>query len=523
MGFFFFYPLARILGLGLFVDGDLDLSPFVEVATTGSLRQAAWFTVWQAVVSTVLTVAVGLPGAAMFARFDFPGKRWLHAAIAVPFVMPTVVVGSAFLAVLGPNGLIGIDLRRSVWAILLAHVFYNYAVVVRTVGAAWGNLDPRMSEAARSLGASRLTTFRRITLPLLRPALAAAAAIVFLFTFTSFGVVLILGGLEFATLEVAIWRETTQNLDLAVAGALAVVQLIGVSAALWWYSRAQERRTVAYDVRPRGEQTRRARTTGERAFVGVNIAFIIAFLGTPLAVLIERSVRTGRGFGLDNYANLASTDQSALFVPPLEGISNSLIFAVGATLVAVVVGLAAALVVGGSHSTSSRWFDVLLMLPLGTSAVTIGFGFLVALDWPIDIRAAPVLIPIAHAIVAVPFVIRLSVPALRSIRHRLREAAAVLGASPERVWRSIDLPIIRRAAVVAGGFAFAISLGEFGATAFIARPDRPTLPTVIFRLLGQPGQVTFGQAMAASTVLMILTAISIAAIDGLRSSNGGEW
>src|SRR5680860_1282723 len=94
---------------------------------------------------------------------------------------------------------------------------------------------------------------------------------------------------------------------------------------------------------------------------------------------------------------------------------------------------------------------------------------------------SPVLIPIAHAVVAVPFVVRVMTPVLRSIDERLRESAAVLGASPARVWREVDLPIVARAALVAAGFAFAISLGEFGATVFIARPDYPTLPIVIFR------------------------------------------
>ena len=128
------------------------------------------------------------------------------------------------------------------------------------------------------------------------------------------------------------------------------------------------------------------------------------------------------------------------------------------------------------------------MLPLGTSAVTVGFGFLITLDAPpLDLRTSVLLIPLAHALVALPFVVRAVAPVIRSIDPRLREAAAVLGAPPRRSWREVDGPIVARAALVGAGFAFAVSLGEFGATLFIARPDTPTLPIAIYRLLGLPG------------------------------------
>jgi thiamine transport system permease protein len=115
--------------------------------------------------------------------------------------------------------------------------------------------------------------------------------------------------------------------------------------------------------------------------------------------------------------------------------------------------------------------------------------------------------------VAAPFVVRIVAPALRSIDDRLREAAAVLGASPARVWREVDLPLVLRALGVAAGFAFAISLGEFGATVFIARADWPTVPVAIFRFLGRPGEVNAGQAAALSVILMGLTAAAVLAAD----------
>jgi thiamine transport system permease protein len=149
--------------------------------------------------------------------------------------------------------------------------------------------------------------------------------------------------------------------------------------------------------------------------------------------------------------------------------------------------------------------------------VIVGFGFLVSLGMlPLDLRTSVLLIPIAHALVALPFVVRATVPVLRAIDQRLREAAAVLGASPAQTWRAIDMPIMARAALVGASFAFAVSLGEFGATLFIARPDAPTMPIAIFRLLSQPGSAAFGQAMAMATVLMAVTATAALAFDRFR-------
>jgi thiamine transport system permease protein len=216
------------------------------------------------------------------------------------------------------------------------------------------------------------------------------------------------------------------------------------------------------------------------------------------------------------------TEDRASAVRTLPAIRNSLFFAVVTAAIAVVIGgLAAAALARGR--AGGGWFDTILMLPLGTSAVTIGFGFLVALDRPVDLRASLLLVPLAHALVAIPFVVRVSLPLLRSIRHDLREAAAVLGASPARVWREIDLPIVARALAVGAGFAAVVSLGEFGATSFIARPSTATVPTVLFQLLSRPGQLTFTAAMAMAVLLAGLTAIIILVVDRLRAGTTGTF
>ncbi|HEV7886679.1 MAG TPA: iron ABC transporter permease, partial [Acidimicrobiales bacterium] len=387
-------------------------------------------------------------------------------------------------------------------------------------------LDPTTAEAARVLGASPLRVARSITLPALRPAIASAGLITFLFTFTSFGVVKILGGASHSTLEVEIYRQTASLLNLPVASILALVQLVAVGTLLVVQGRLA-RRWARTGVALRPAARRRPTGAGPRAWLIGNLVAMALLLGTPLIVLVERSFRTGDGHGLGAWRALAGHGPgTGLFVSPLEALANSLRFAVAATVISVILGglAAAALVRAGGRL--GRALDVGLLLPLGISAVTVGFGFLIALDRPIDLRANPWLVPLAQAVVALPFVVRTMTPVLRSIDQRLRDAAAVLGASPGRVWREVDLPLVLRAVLVSAGFAFAISLGEFGATTVIARADAPTMPVAIDRLLGRPGALNVGQGFALSTVLMACTAASVLLVDRVRTDRrapGGWW
>ncbi|MFP8884419.1 ABC transporter permease [Streptomyces mangrovi] len=534
LALFFVYPVAAITARGLYDGGRWRPERIAAVLTDPDIVGVVWFTLWQAAASTALTLLLALPGAYVLARLDFPGRRMLRAAVTVPFVLPTVVVGSAFLALLGRGGLLdqwwGVRLDTGVTAILLAHVFFNYAVVVRIVGGLWAQLDPRQEEAARVLGAGRWTAWRTVTLPALVPSVAAAALMVFLFTFTSFGVVQILGGPRYATLEVEIYRQTAQLLDLPTAAVLTLLQFAAVAALMAFHSRALRRRRTALGLVDAARTARRPRGAGQRALLAGVLVQIAVLLLAPLAVLAERSLSGPDGYGLHHYRALGSADAAGgtFTVAPLEAVGNSLAYAATATAVALAVGIPAAVALtlrgpGGRAGRLLRGLDALLMLPLGTSAVTVGFGFLIALDAPpLDLRSSWILVPLAQALVGIPFVVRTLLPVLRAVDVRLREAAAVLGASPPRVWREVDLPLVRRALLVAAGFAFAVSLGEFGATVFIARADAPTLPVAVARLLGRAGEASYGQAMALSTILMLLCAATLLALEGARTDRSGE-
>ncbi len=536
LALFYFYPLLSILGVSLAPDGQLNLSSFGEIVASSYYRNTLGFTLWQATLSTLRTLAFALPGAYVFTRFQFPGKSLMLSLSTLPFVLPTVVVAAAFSALVGPRGalnmllmpLLGtetppIALEGTLAIILIVHVFYNYALALRMITSFWMNLNPRMEEAARMLGAAGWRLWWEIRLPVLRPAIFAAAVLVFVFTFTSFGVVLILGGPRFATLEVEIYYQATALFNLPVAAALSLVQIGFMLAMMVVYTRLQRR--IASDVQRATHIARAPKTAARKAFVFGNVMVMAALLFTPLLVLVLRSFSSADGFTTAYYQQLTeNTRQSVLFVPPIEAVGNSLVFALATTVLAVLMGLTTAQVIARRDSRVGALLDPLFMLPLATSAVTLGFGYIIALDEPpLNLRTSPVLIVLAHTLVAMPFVVRSVLPTMRSIPPSLQEAARVLGAPSWQVWRLIDLPLISRGLIVGATFAFTVSMGEFGASLFIARPDTPTMPIVIFRLLGQPGVQNYGQALAMSTLLMMVSAGSFLVIERLRSAGVGEF
>jgi thiamine transport system permease protein len=544
---FYFYPLASILWLGLAPDGVPDVAGWLRLTVSSYFRGVLWFTVWQAALSTILTLALAFPGAYVLARYRFWGKSLVRAVVTVPFVLPTVVVATAFTALIGPRGLLNswlqdalnlssgpIQLSQTVWIILLAHVFYNYSVALRLISTYWASLSPDLTEAAQMLGASRWRAFRHITLPSLRPVIFSAAVLVFIYTFTSFGVIIILGGPQFATIEVEIYRQALNLFNLPVAAGLSLWQIVFTFFLMWFYTRRQGGAPPARIGR-RETNERPIQTTADRVIVAGVVGAMLLLIGAPLVALASRSVRGPTGPSLIYYRELFSNSRDSLFfVPPAEAIANSLGFALVAMTLAVLLGVLSAQLLSSwerppdeprdARSTVARLLDPLLMLPLATSAVTLGLGYIIALDRPpLNLRSSLILVPIAHALVAIPFVLRSVLPAMRNLRPSWREAAMMLGAGEWQVWRRVTWPLLRSAVLVGAVFAFTISMGEFGATVFIARPQTPTMPVAIFRFLGQPGALNYGQAVAMSTLLMLVCIVGFVVIERFRTGNEGEF
>ncbi len=508
----YFWPLATLL------QRVLRSNSFSDALHLPGLAAVLWFTLWQALVSTVLTLVIGFVPAYLVARYRFVGRRALLAIVTVPFMLPTVVVGAAFLALL-PT-----EWHGTARAVVIAHVFFNVAVVVRLVGAMWAVLPTDLTAAARTLGASPAQVLRNIVLPLLRPSLWAAATVVFLFTFTSFGAVQLLGGSAHPTLEVEIVRRATQLGDVDGAAVLSLLQLFALAAVVWLSARFQRRDTHSFSG---SAHWRRPRSRREHQAVLLTAAVVAVVMLLPLLVMVSRSLRLGDRWTLSAWRQLGATDLRpgiSLGVDPVASLLTSLRFAAVATIISVVVGGLAALAIAAARRRGAL-LDIGLMLPLGTSAVTVGLGLLITFDTaPFDWRAKWWLVPLGHALVAIPFVVRAVLPILRAIPSDQRAAAATLGASPSRAWIAIDLRRVVRPLIAASGLAAAISLGEFGATTILSRAGRETMPIAIARLLGRTGELPRAQAFALATMLLVVTAAIIVMVMGAaeRAGLGGR-
>ncbi len=527
LGLFFVLPVAGILDRGLRPEGSLDLGAVLEVLSRPRTGRVVWFTLWTSTLGTVLAVLLGLPAAYVLHRLRFPGRGLVRAALLVPFVLPTVVVGVAFDLLIGEAGpLAGLGLAGTPVAIVLGLVFFNVAVVIRSVGASWESLDRRPGEAAAALGASPAQVFWTVTVPALRPAVASAASVVFLFCATAFGVVLILGGVRYASVETEIYLLTANLLDLQAAAALSLVQLLAVVALLGLSARL---RTSPDPTQSRVVVVPRRPARGDVGPVLATVLLLVA-VATPVVALVVGSLRVDGAWSLLNYRSLATVgSQQALLVPVTDALATSLRTAADATWISLLLGLLVAAVVTRRSRSPVEGrvravLDGLFMLPLGVSAVTLGFGFLITLGRPpLDLRESPLLVPVAQALVALPLVVRTLVPVLGAVDERLRQAAASLGAPPWRTVLTVDLPVVWKPLLGAGGFAFAVSLGEFGATSFLARAEHPTVPVVIFRLLGHPGALNYGMALAASVILAATTAVVMLGVERLRVPSVGAW
>ncbi len=529
---FFFYPLLSILTKALSINGLIIPTEWNRII------QPLLFTFGQAILSALLTLVIGLPVACLFVKYSFPGKSFLRILTTLPFILPTVVVAAAFNAMLGPRGWLNLVLMNilhltnppihflnTLGAILLAHVFYNTTIIIRIVGTAWSGLNPRFEQAAKSLGASPQQVFLHVTLPLLLPSIVAALLLVFLFDFTSFGVILLMGGPAFSTLETEIYTQAIHLLNLPLAAVLSTIQLISTLLTTIFILRFSSRWLITLTPNFKLEDTQPAKSASSRVFVFLISTILVLIFILPILSLILRSfiqIQSDNGavgglhvrFTATYFAELFINRRDSIFyIPPIRAIENSLIYASSTMIIALILGVVTVFV-SRIKNRINRMLDPIIMLPLGTSAVTLGLGYIIVLSSTgLNLSLYSLIIPIVHSLVAFPFVVRTLQPTLSAIPDSLHLAAATLGATPSRIIKEIDIPILARSILTAGIFAFAISLGEFGATLFLSRPEFPTIPLAIFRFLSQPGALNYGQAMAMATILLILCGLSILVLE----------
>jgi thiamine transport system permease protein len=465
---------------------------------------------------------IALPAAYVLYRKSFRGQQVYRAIITVPLVLPTIVVAIIFASFQKVHEMysnIGMTFfaENKVYWIIAAHVFINFAIAVRTIGGMWAGLDKAPEEAAELAGAGRLRVFFLVSAPMLRPAIISSAALVFLFCFTSYGVIVVLGGGQINSIETQISVAALQFLDLPKAAILAILQTaitLGAFALGQRYARGAAGLDQLADVEVGGRLDKR-----DRPALWVTLAFLWGVLVIPILLLIARAFDWPGDFGIDNFVNLATQgERDLLNITVWQAAGNSMRNLVVALLISLPLGMLVAYLT--SRRKPARWLDAAFMLPMGVSSVVLGLGFLVSFGHePLAIRSSWVVLPIVQALIALPLIIRVLQPALQSIEREQLEAAATSGASAWQIWWRLELPVIAPSLKTAVVFAILVSVGEFGAASLLVAADQATLSTVLAQLINRPGGANYGMAMAMSALLVMLT-VFLVSLAQLKFNSG---
>lgn len=491
IGVLFYWPLLTILARGFSRNWIHDI---FEANTLGVL----WFTVWQAAVSTLICLVLGIPGAYVLYRRRFRGQKVLRALITVPFMLPTVVVATAFSAFHKWNT------SNALW-IIVAHVFINYSLAVRLIGSQWAELDQSTEEAGELAGAGRLRVFWSITRAQLRGSIVATAATVFLYCATSYGIILMVGGGLIHSLETDIAYAAIGLLDLPRTSALALLQT-AISVVAFMVSL----RGGHHDAEFEGAGNGASRTRLDKRDAPVSaltFGVIGVLLLAPMAVTFSRAFMSPHGwfFNFELFGSKGYRD--VLNVSIAEATANSLRNMLVSACISMVIGVTLAwLMARTKKSALKQFFDAMLLMPLGISTVVLGLGYIVTFSSPaFPLRSSWLAVPLIQSVMAVPLVMRIVRPSISGINESQLESAATEGAARWAIWWRIEVPAIRKSLVTAAAFACLASIGEFGAASLLAFGDQATLPTVLYSLISRPGGDNYGMAMAASALLMLFT------------------
>jgi iron(III) transport system permease protein len=521
------YPLLVTLGEALHHHGAWTLSGFAAFADRPDEWLALWRSLWISVASVALSAAVGVPLAFLFERAEFPGRRVLGALVALPVALPPLVGVIAFLFLYGESGFVsravqalgGLDEPPwrlvGAWAILLVHTYSMYVYFYLFTRAALARLDPAHQEAAASLGAGRARTLLRVTLPMLRPALAGAALLTFMTSLASFSAPYIFGG-SFRVMTTQITASKLNGEDLA-AQVETVTLAVMALAGLWLFNRLGGLSFRSGAVRGVAPARRRIASPGGRAAAAVGAWLFAVLLLLPHATLLLISlVPPGTWtaqpvppvLDLSNYASFLRHPER------LRPVLTSFWMASVATAGAIALGLAAARSANRRRGTLlGRAFEGLIALPWaipGTVfAIALATTFSVNAPWlgRFVLVGTPWILPLAYLVRSLPLTGRSAVAGLAQVDPALEEAASALGAGRWRTMRRVVLPLLKPALAAGASLAFITALGDFVASIVLYTLDtRPISIEILSSLRVQDlgGAAVYGVLLAATSTVAFL-------------------
>ena len=522
VAFFIILPIFNLTNL-VFYSNDFD--SLFNVFNSYYLKLFL-VTFYQAFLSTVASLFIGLPAAFILYQINFSGRRVLLTFCTIPFILPVVVVALSFRDLFSNTGLISqllgfssMQFNQSIWIIIIAHAYYNMSIIIRIVGPYWEKISMQFEEASNLLGAKDLQKMFYVYLPLLMPVIFAASMLVFLFCFTSFGLILILGTSGFDTLELVIYRLTNGLYGLQEAVILSLLQIIFCTIIFIIYSKAIQSSRLDFVSHISVNKNFRELKVFKKIAALVFLCFISIFSIMPIAILFVRAFTFPgiQNFSMQNFIQIFTNTGNLSYIYPLDAILNSLTLALGTSFVVMLIGFFAAFFIESQKRFLKRIFDILFLLPIIVPVITLSLGIIITFNHSFfDLRHSVILIFIVHILLGLPFAYYLSLLAIASVSRQIKEASLLLGCAKKILWYKIYLPLVRNYLLTGIIFSFAISLGEFGSVSMLRGSNFYTIPLVIYQYLNRPGAYFLGSGYALSVILVVISFITFYSIERLN-------
>lgn len=493
-----FVPLLPVLFLLLMVAVPMwamlryeEAAPlWAEMLADDYYRKRLLWTAFQAAITVLLTAVAALPIAWVLARLQFRGRETVLRLLMLPFVMPTLVAGMGVLALFGERGLLWRGWADTPYLLLYGNVFFNLPVMIRAACQGFWQVPANRLRALQTLGANPWQRFWQAEWPVLRPWLAGGGCLVFLYCFSGFGLALLLGGQDYATAEVEIYRLIAYELDMARAAVLVWLVLV-VTAFAGLAHTWLTRRTDAVQVLPLSPYT--PQTLPEKGLLVGSMLLLVICCALPLLAVAAKAA-----VSLSAWRVFAEAET-------VLALWNTLRFSGMAVAAAAVLGLLHA-----AAARLSKTMRALTFLPFMVSPVCLAFGIL--LHYPQQAATLPMLVAL-YALLAYPFVTKDVLAAWDALPPHYAAAARVFGANRAQAFCRVTLPLLLPSMRRGLTFAAATCVGEFAASLFLSRPEWTTLTTLIYRYFGRPGAQNHHSAMLLTLLLMLLAAAVFAALD----------
>ena len=507
----FLLPLFSVLGRA-FKDGpEAVINTFCDAYTWRLLA----FTVWESLLSAVISVSLAIPFSVFFSKYSFFGRKAILTASDIAFALPAILCVLGFVIFYGNNGILNnilislgliedkIKFLYSFPSVIMAHVYLNFPVAFSLITSALAGMDEKEDMASKLLGKSNFYTFIRITIPKVKGTIISAFILIFLFCFPSFLIVMSLGGSpKYYTIEAEIYRRTYTDVNTVSSSSLALFSFIIMSFLLLvsGYGREEKKASRSKRIIKKAKGWKRL-----EAFVLSCLIFL--FLAPPLLSIVYRAFFTKDGsFTLKAWIDIASSSPTGAGTG-MEAILNSLLIAFLSSSLAVSLSTAISI---SAVRRKSRIIPLLTSLPMAAGSVSLGLGFaFLSTRLPYkSIYISYILVILAHLVVVMPFTVRTIMPGAKRIPNTLPLASMCLGKGCYSSYRKVEKPMLKSYRRRAFAFAFALSLGEVNATMALAEGKVTTLPILIYKMINQYNY----QGASALAIILLTTAIIVFAI-----------